>query len=141
MDKQKFEQVFANFEKKYRKIQKINADVAIPQSPDTTDNDDTDDDSQDSIEEIVQDIYTDMYYLINSLRQYMYQQDDASYAKWNDHSKGHLPNAKTPSQMEKALKVLGMDQDYSVARPTIYATRTNAGLKFEVDLNLPKSKE
>lgn len=126
MDKKKLDEMFASLETKY----KSKADAPVQSQM-----------SYDDMCQIMNSMYNDMYQMVSSVRNYMYSIEDQSYAKWQSHGKGHLPNARTPSQMQKVLKVLGMDQDYDVVRPTITATRTNAGLKFEVDLNLPKSKE
>lgn len=39
----------------------------------------------------------------------------------SSHAKGHLPPVQGAGNMKKALKALGMEQDYSVQSPVIYA--------------------
>lgn len=42
---------------------------------------------------------------------------------WQDeHNKGHLPKLKSKEQMKKAIKALGLEDEYEVIPSTIYAS-------------------
>ena len=46
---------------------------------------------------------------------------DYLYSMMYEHKQGHLPKVNSPSQMEAALKVLGLDGDYDVMKKVVYA--------------------
>ena len=56
-------------------------------------------------------------YLSEAFYQYTYQ-----------HQQGHIPPIKSTSMMQKALKALGMDGDYEVAKPMISVARGAKGV-------------
>ncbi len=61
----------------------------------------------------------------------------AMYDYQDNHQKGHLPPITGPDKMTKAIKTLGMEGDYSVMKPTIYASKIVAGRlgkTLEVDI-------
>ena len=72
-------------------------------------------------------IYDSLYAATNYLHDRI-DRTNADVAGWKaDHNKGHLPPMKTPSQMDKALKVLGLQDDFQVARPTISVAHSRVG--------------
>ena len=62
----------------------------------------------------VSDLSMSMQYLSNDMTRL--------YENANRHMDGHLPPLKGAGNMKKALKALGMEDDYSVQSPTIYAS-------------------
>ena len=76
---------------------------------------------------------------MHNMRAYMDMMADDMYARHNssdkrhaDHLQGHLPPAKTPTQMKACLKALGMDSDYEVKKPVITVAKSKWG--YEVEL-------
>lgn len=64
--------------------------------------------------------------MMANLHSRMNNLEDAHYAHASM-SNGHLPPCKSPSQMQAALKTLGLDKDYDIKKPQIYmkASRGN----------------
>lgn len=52
----------------------------------------------------------------------IYKLYDEVYKMFAEHTQNHLPPIQTPSQMEKAIKALGLDKDYDVQKRTIWAS-------------------
>lgn len=51
---------------------------------------------------------------------------------FNDHLKGHLPAAKSVTQMQAAVDVLGLGDEYDVQKTPIYASRGPRGVTIRV---------
>lgn len=67
---------------------------------------------------------------INFLREDYYRLSDEI---WKHKMDGHLPKLEGAGQMKKALKALGLDEDYEVQKKVIYAsTGLPAKTLFEV---------
>lgn len=60
------------------------------------------------------------------------------YGALENHYDGHLPPIVGAGKLEKALKALGMDDDYEVKKRAIFANKRG---DFEVDLSLLKNDE
>ncbi len=70
---------------------------------------------------------------------------DRLHQRHSNHQEGHLPPMKSASQMETALKALGMAGDYNVAKPTVYPAHANSyayastkGKVLEIGYSKPK---
>jgi hypothetical protein len=63
---------------------------------------------QDMVWRAVSNVHDRIDYLSSAMSEYCYE-----------HSKGHIPAIKSPSQMQKVLKVLDMDGDYVVRIPEV----------------------
>jgi len=63
---------------------------------------------------------------------YFWAELDSLWTSFGQHRKGHLPPIEGAGNLEAALKVLGMDKDYQVVKPTLYANS-----KGEIEVNLP----
>jgi len=75
-----------------------------------------------------------LFQSISYMREYMYQLEDQLW-QHSSPSNGHLPKIKGAGKMESALKTLGLNDDYDVQKPTIYASASRSGNKqFEVTL-------
>jgi len=74
-----------------------------------------------------------MYAMVNSLYTYVDYLDRDNRKRIHSISdmitkhmyQGHLPEIKGAGKMEHCLKVLGLDSDYNVSKPTIYASTQN----------------
>lgn len=53
---------------------------------------------------------------------------DAFYQYTYQHNKGHIPPIKSASTMEKALKALGMGEDYEVSKPWVSVAKDSRGI-------------
>lgn len=62
-------------------------------------------------------------YMVESLSSYVKYLNEAFY----QHQKGHIPPIKSVAQMEKALKNLGLESEYSVEKPSIYVSASRTG--------------
>lgn len=101
------------------------------------------DDKFNNLHKSVMDMHNNMSAALNAMRNYMYAMEDDSYARHsnfvNKHQNGHLPAITSAGKMEKALKALGMSEDYAVAKPTIYCSgSTKRGL---IEVEFGKTKE
>ena len=76
----------------------------------------------------------DIYSIVNNAVSYLY--DEMNYNMgfvrqeiddlWNyniRHSDGHLPSVQGTEQMTRAVKALGLDKEYEVAKKTIWASK------------------
>lgn len=65
---------------------------------------------------------TYLYYMVEAMSSYLSYIESSFYRYTQQHSQGHLPPINGAGQMENALKKLGMDSDYNVAKPTVFAS-------------------
>jgi len=68
------------------------------------------------------------------------------HQRHSDHQEGHLPPMKSPSQMEAALKSLGLHNDYSVHKPVVhvgssYAYASTKGKLLEISYEKKKDEK
>lgn len=61
-----------------------------------------------------------------------YLEDDI-YSWISKHSVNHVPSLKIASQMEKFLKVCGMDNDFEIIKPTIRVSNASRNPTLEVE--------
>jgi|ERR1041384_2999505 hypothetical protein len=80
-------------------------------------------DMMDSMHRMVSNVYD----YVDSVANRLYQHTDSSK---------HLPPISGPAQMNKALKALGMSEDYKCEPRTIYANRN--GIVIEASYQKPK---
>jgi len=75
-----------------------------------------------------------VYDLNRATREYLHELERELY----DHASvqnGHLPRIKGAGAMEKALKALGMDEDYTVEKSVIYSVASRGGApEFVIEL-------
>lgn len=64
-----------------------------------------------------------IYNYIDSVANSLYKHSDSA---------AHLPPIKSVAQMNKALKALGMDEDYTCAPKTIYASKNQFIIEAEM---------
>ena len=113
--------------KKFNDTFKAKADDMTPK--DGEDKEDEESCSKEDLGKVVDMVYR----MADSLYSYISMVDQSSFEWAQTHQKGHLPNAKTPSQLEKAIKVLGMGEDYEVQKTKIsVAGKNNYILEVEM---------
>lgn len=78
-----------------------------------------------------------MYGALNYVHERISGVEDTLWEFRSQHLKGHLPNPKTPTQMERALKGLGLQDEFEVVKPMISVASTRQGQV----LNASYSKE
>ena len=72
-------------------------------------------------------MYRDIYaYMDYKDRQYKAELN-YFYEMWENHRAGHLPNVKSAEQMKRAIDNLGLNEEYEVAKRTIFASMTDDG--------------
>lgn len=76
-----------------------------------------------------------VYSIADNLYSYINMIDKSTWDWSQTHKNGHLPNAKTPSQLEKAIKALGMSDDYEVEKTKISMAGKN---NYVIEASLPK---
>ena len=84
--------------------------------------------------------YDDLKCLGESISyQFKYLREELSYIykSMQDHREGHLPKIKSKEQLKRAIKALGLDEEYKVEPQVLYASRGDGTLEVEL---LPKSK-
>lgn len=58
------------------------------------------------------------------------------YNYYFKHQEGHIPPIKTASQMQKALKAIGMEDDFEVKKPNLYISASaKKGLTITASYN------
>ncbi len=67
-------------------------------------------------------------YCDNEMR-YLNERISGLYRVLSNHFDNHLPSPKTPSQMTKAVKALGLEEDYEVKKNTIYVRDGNNSME------------
>lgn len=72
-------------------------------------------------------LYNNLGYIIK----YIYQVEDSLWNYRIEHAKGHLPQIKGAGKMQKALKTLGMEDDYEVTKPMISVANSKRGIIVE----------
>lgn len=79
-----------------------------------------------------------MHDMISNIHQRIDRHGDALY---NHMTAGHLPPIKSPSQMEAALKKLGLENDYVVHKPyiSVASNQTKKGLEITASFKSEKS--
>jgi len=80
-----------------------------------------------------------MKQMVNNIADYIFAIENQMYKMHQNHQIGHLPAIKSPGKMQKALKTLGVDDDYEVAKPLITIANTKQGMLIEA--NLPDKKD
>jgi hypothetical protein len=73
-----------------------------------------------------------VYNMVDNLHARINEVDDYHWKTMGEHKEGHLPPYKTASQLQAFLKTCGMDKDYDVIKPAIFAS-TNKGLTLNLD--------
>jgi len=74
----------------------------------------------------------DLMYAMSNIHSRINYITEDFYKYTYDHGKGHLPKIKSSSQMMKALKACGMEDDYEVEVPSIYISASSANPKNKV---------
>lgn len=87
----------------------------------------------------MEDLLDQMYEMCDSLWNYSYDLSNRIYrvyqyvdAQMSDHCKGHLPSIAGAGKMNNVLKKLGMDEDYQVVAPAIYARASIGGKTIDI---------
>lgn len=80
-----------------------------------------------------------MYYALDYVHSRVNDLDDRFYNWSSTHMKGHIPAAKTASQMQHCLDVLGMDGDYNVMKPNIVMSAIKGNKVITARYNKPQS--
>ena len=62
------------------------------------------------------------YYLLQNIGSYLNNLESMFYTYVSNHQNGHLPPIVGAEKMAGALKSLGVDKDYEVRKPVIYAS-------------------
>jgi hypothetical protein len=69
-----------------------------------------------------------LYSAIRNMYAYTSQVEQAFYNYIYEHKEGHLPKIQGADKMKNALEALGLDADYEVVKPVIFAN-TKKGLQ------------
>jgi len=72
----------------------------------------------------------ELYQMISSIYRYIDAVDRSLWDYIGNHNEGHLPKILGTEKMTNALKALGLDGDYNVAKPTVWASKVST---LEVD--------
>lgn len=78
-----------------------------------------------------------IYSMVDSLNAKINEVDNYHWQMKSEHQKGHAPAFKTASQLKAFLKTCGMEEDFEVVKPAIYAS-TNRGLEVTIDYSQVK---
>ena len=73
-----------------------------------------------------------MYQIMNNLRNFIYSVEAEMYNYQREHQVGHLPVIQGAGKMQHCLEVLGLDDDYDIQRPAIFAKSSNKRGEIEV---------
>jgi hypothetical protein len=68
----------------------------------------------------------------DNLYSYVAEVDGWNYEKWDKHLVGHIPSIIGAEKMNKALKVLGLSEDYVAQPKVIYSSKNNYVLEVEM---------
>ena len=90
--------------KKYPKVAKANGDMG---------------ESEDECEPPKDDY---LYWVTDYTLRYLGQLEGAFYKYTWEHQEGHIPKIVGAEKLQGALKALGLDKDYEVRKPVIYAS-------------------
>jgi hypothetical protein len=63
-----------------------------------------------------------MYSMMNNMYSYLNYLESSLYSYASEHQNGHLPPILGAEKMNAALKSLGIDKDYEIRKPVIYAS-------------------
>jgi len=91
-------------------------------------------DAHPDIDCIVKQIYTDISYSLQSLQR---QIDWISQDFYKHSNEGHLPPIEGAEKMQNAMTKLGIDGDYEVRKPVIYASNGRS-MTATISLNAKK---
>lgn len=72
-------------------------------------------------EPVNEEIYCALNEMCSYMMDRMYRLEDRLYSLFWEHEEGHLPPIKGAGSMEQALKALGLDADYEVRKPVVFA--------------------
>lgn len=81
--------------------------------------------TKEDLEELAEIMFSNLdyfYNIINRVVEMVYDSQDRFYEMFYSHLQGHLPPINSPSQMEKALEVLGVGKDFVVEKKHIYSS-------------------
>lgn len=84
-------------------------------------------------------IMNSVYSMVDNLHQRINAVDNAYWEQLRDHYQGHAPAFKTASQLQAFLKTCGMDKDYNVIKPAIFAS-TKHGMEVTLDYSQTMKK-
>lgn len=73
-----------------------------------------------------------VYSIADNLHAKINEVDNYHWTAKSEHQKGHAPAFKTPSQVKAFLKTCGMEDEFEVVKPVIYAS-TNRGLEVTLE--------
>lgn len=76
-----------------------------------------------------------VYSMVDNLHAKMNEMDNYNWKQHGDHQKGHAPAFKTATHLQNFLKATGMDKDFDVVKPVIYAN-TSRGLEVTLDYSV-----
>ena len=63
---------------------------------------------------------------VRSIQNYAYEVENSMYKMHSEHQVGHIPKIQGAGAMEKALKALGIDKDWEIIKPVIFASKNNS---------------
>lgn len=78
-------------------------------------------DKEEEFMSMIENVYSYTDYRFNSILSEL----DRLYTSFYQHTQNHLPPIVGADKMTKALKVLGLDGEYDVAKKTIFAAKIN----------------
>ena len=90
--------------------------------------------SMDEEKESVESLREYTYNVIDSMRISMSYMMDDFYSYMEKHNEGHLPKVSSVEQMSKAVKVLGLEDEYEVQKKYIFADLTKKADEKKVSL-------
>lgn len=79
----------------------------------------------------------DMYRFMDSVHSRINWMEDYVFNWMGQHSKGHAPALKTATALEKYLKMCGMENDYEVIKPAIFAQASHQGTNYLINYTKP----
>lgn len=89
---------------------------------------------EDKVKEHLSNMYNAMYRMNDAVYSYV----DRVSARLSDHIyAGHLPPIKSPGKMNKALKALGIDDDYEVGKHYVSCASKN---NYVIEAEIPSDK-
>lgn len=114
----------ANVDSLLKQYKEIKAQPISSIDPNAEPDDTTEDPRLAQLEDLI-------FNLVGYVHQRVTNLENAFYDYGYTHQQGHFPAVKSPSQMEAALKTLGLDKDYIVAKPTISVANKVYGFEIK----------
>lgn len=84
-------------------------------------------------------VMDNVYAMVDNCHARISSVDNWHYNAASEHRKGHFPPFKSASQLQAFLKTCGMDKDYEVQKPVIYATNQR-GMEVTLDYSKKDAK-